>query len=233
MKPLYTQEEFDIAKKTDMLPCECYYCHGVFLKKKQAILRIGTSPIYENTVQYCSLQCSFDIRKTKVLLNCLQCGKEFYKFRTQIKKSPNHFCTKSCAGTYSSAHKMKGNRRSKLEQYIEAELLNIYEFEMLFNSKKIINSELDIYIPSLKIAFEINGIFHYKPIYGDVKYNKIRLNDDKKVKLCVDNNIQLYIIDASKQVNFTEKNSLEYLSIITNIIEQHVVLETTTFRLEI
>ena len=36
-----------------------------------------------------------------------------------------------------------------------------------------INSELDVYVPSLNLAFELNGIFHYEPIYGEKKLNQI------------------------------------------------------------
>jgi len=41
-----------------------------------------------------------------------------------------------------------------------------------FNKKDAINSELDIYIPSLKLAFELNGIFHYEPIFGKENFLK-------------------------------------------------------------
>lgn len=33
-----------------------------------------------------------------MLVSCLECGKEFSKQDSQIKKSPNHYCSKSCAG---------------------------------------------------------------------------------------------------------------------------------------
>jgi hypothetical protein len=90
---------------------------------------------------------------------------------------------------------------------------------ILFNDKSTINSELDIYIPSLRIAFELNGIFHYEPIFGKDKLKQINNNDNNKFQKCIANNISLCIIDISKQKHFTEKSSIIYLEIIKNIIE--------------
>jgi hypothetical protein len=66
-----------------------------------------------------------------------------------------------------------GYNRSKLEIYLEQELIKLYStLEIHFCRSDTIGSELDIYIPSLKLAFEINGIFHYKPIFGEDKLKK-------------------------------------------------------------
>lgn len=96
---------------------------------------------------------------------------------------------------------------------------------ILFNDKSTINSELDIYIPSLRIAFELNGIFHYEPIFGKDKLKQINNNDNNKFQKCIINNISLCIIDTSSQKKFKEQNSLMYLEIITNIINQAMTRE--------
>jgi hypothetical protein len=81
---------------------------------------------------------------------------------------------------------------------------------------------LDIYLPSLKLAFELNGIFHYEPIYGTEKLNQIQNNDNKKFKLCYKNEISLCIIDVSQQKYFKAQTSKKYLNIITTIINQNL-----------
>jgi len=159
--------------------------------------------------------------KNKVKLNCLNCNVIFYKYPNQYKKRKNHFCSKSCAASYNNKHKTKGTRRSKLEIWLEQQLTKQYsDLEILYNNNKIIGSELDIYIPKLKLAFELNGIFHYEPIYGDKKLNQIQNNDSNKFELCQEQNISLCIIDTSKQIYFKEKTSKKYFNIICEIINK-------------
>ena len=92
---------------------------------------------------------------------------------------------------------------------------------MIFNGKDTINSELDIYIPSLKLAFELNGIFHYEPIYGKDKLQSIKNNDTRKFQACIEKGISLCIVDSSQQKRFSPKSSQKYLDIIVNIIEDN------------
>ena len=60
------------------------------------------------------------------------------------------------------------------------------ELLILYSDKSAIESELDIYLPSLKLAIEIQGIFHYKPIFifGDLKLKQIQDNDLNKKLIC-------------------------------------------------
>lgn len=217
MKPLYKQQEFDNAKTNDKLPCQCYACNQTFYKTKSAIK-------YElknnrGEIKFCSLKCRYNSQITQMQVNCKNCNKEFYKIKAETKRSPNHFCSKSCAAIYRNAHKIQGTKRSKLEIYIEKQLTSLYpNLPIDFNKKDTINSELDIYIPSLKLAFELNGIFHYEPVFGDKKFNQIQNNDQHKFKACLERNISLCIIDVSSLKNFKENKANQFLEIITNII---------------
>ena len=131
----------------------------------------------------------------------------------------NHFCTKSCAATFNNTHKKTGTRRSKLEKWIEEQLTSLYpNLAFKFNKKDDINSELDIFIPSLKLAFELNGVFHYEPIFGKQLLEKMENNDQRKLQACLERGIELCIIDTSKQTYFKPHTSQKYLDIIINII---------------
>lgn len=132
----------------------------------------------------------------------------------------NIFCSQSCAASFNNLNKTKGTRRSKLEAYIEQELKKIYpELEIHFNSKEAINSELDIFLPSKKLAFELNGIFHYEPIHGENILRNIKNNDNRKFQACLEKGIELCIIDSSKLKYFKEENAKPYLKIVTDIID--------------
>jgi hypothetical protein len=222
MNPLYTQKEFNSCKSRGKLPLKCQYCNKIFYRTKnkvQAMVKEKTFKKYN----YCSKLCHYKSRIKQIKLLCTQCNKITYKRPFEIKKSKskNHFCSKSCAATYNNTHKTTGCRRSKLEVYLEQQLKILYpNFNILFNDKTTINSELDIYISKLKLAIELNGIFHYEPIYGQKKLSQTQNNDKRKFQACLEKNIELCIIDSSRETNFKEKHCKKYLDIITNIINQ-------------
>jgi len=169
---------------------------------------------------YCSKECCDQSQITRQEVICFQCNKNFFKRLSQIKKTKNNFCCKSCAATYNNTHKTTGTRVSKLEVWLAEQLLLLYpELEFHFNRKDAINSELDIYIPSMKLAFELNGIFHYEPIFGEAKLSQINNNDQRKFQACLENNIELCLIDTSKQKYFKAKSSQVYFDIIKDVID--------------
>jgi hypothetical protein len=199
----------------------CINCGKKILKPKHEIQKtLAGSKQCKSS--FCSISCSriYHGRGSRIV-SCTKCGKSFKKEEKEIRKSKTgrHFCSRSCSVTYHNTHKTKGTRRSKLEAWIEEQLSKLHpNLEIYFNNKDAINSELDIYIPSLKLAFELNGIFHYEPIYGEEKLASTQNNDNRKFQACLDQNIELCIIDTSGQKYFKEKSSQKYLDIITNIL---------------
>ena len=91
-----------------------------------------------------------------------------------------------------------------------------------FNKKDIIGSELDIYIPSLNLAIEVNGIFHYEPIYGVDKLHKIQANDASKAQSCLEEGVDLFVINTSSQKYVKPSTSQKYLDIINNTIKERL-----------
>ena len=141
-----------------------------------------------------------------------------------MKRSKNNFCSLSCSTTFNNKNKTTGTRRSKLEIWLESKLPILYpDIEFHFNKKDAIGSELDIYIPSLSLAFELNGIFHYEPIYGSKKLGQIQENDISKSKACHDAQIDLCIIDTSGLTYFKPDNAQKYLVIIDNVIKERLL----------
>jgi transcription elongation factor Elf1 len=169
---------------------------------------------------FCSLSCSWKHKKTSVIVKCDACGVEIEKKASQVTK--NNFCSLSCSGKYTSTHKTHGYTRSKLEAWLEKKLTKRHpELEIHYNQRTAIGMELDIYIPSIKIAFEINGPTHYKPIYGEAALKAVKDRDANRKKLSRKNNIKLIEINVSK-FNFHERKT-EELNNYLNMIEQEIM----------
>lgn len=219
MIKLYSEEDFNKAKSGEKLPLKCEYCGKTFYALKKIIK--SNEKLGKNKNRFCCNDCrNFAYGKRKKVI-CINCGKEIIKQKSEYISVNNHFCNSSCAATYNNTHKTKGNRRSKLEMYLEEILPQLFpNIDFTFNDKTAINSELDIYIPSLKLAFELNGIFHYEPIYGNNKFQRIVENDNNKFQLCQENGISLYIIDTTSQKKFKKETSEKFIEIISNIIKQ-------------
>jgi hypothetical protein len=225
MKEYYTLEDFKNdpylfgrIKPREFIKFKCPNCDTLFERIKR-----GLQPPHKMKEKgyYCTRGCAVLHENTCQVVSCKNCKKIFKKKMNDIKKTNgNNFCTKTCAVTFNNKHKKHGTRRSKLECWLEIKLQEKYtDIAFDFNQKDVINSELDIYCPKLNIAFELNGIFHYKPIYGEKKFQQIQNNDKEKIIACNAAGITLHTLDVSHIGNFSEKSSLNVLNEISKIIE--------------
>lgn len=155
-------------------------------------------------------------------VKCSQCGKEFPQPEKQ-SKSGNYFCSRTCGSKHTNANKTTGNHRSFLERWLANKLRDFYpQLEFHYNRTDAIRKELDIYIPKLKLAFELNGVFHYQPVYGTLKFANIQRHDAMKHRLCQNQGIELHCINTSSQHDFNEKSSMPFLIEISKIIDAKV-----------
>jgi hypothetical protein len=222
MKKLFDDLEYQNSKEKDLLPLECEVCSDTFFKTKITI-RNAMNPKRKESCKHCSNKCTNISKIKKVGVNCVICDKTIQRHPSQLLLYPNSFCSKSCASKYSNAHKTTGNNRSKLEIWLEEQLTLVYpNLPIDYNNRDAIKAELDIYIPSLKLAFEINGIFHYEPIFGVDKLTKTQNNDKRKIQACIENKISFCIIDTSDFKYFKPDRAKKYLEIITNIINDNL-----------
>ena len=204
---------------------------------KECCLIFKTGRTYSNHIRWKHLKteykkeiclfCSKEFRKENIIKHqtvcnqnpstfkkCKQCNNTITGYRQQ-------FCNNSCASIYNNTHKNYGTRRSKLEVWLEEKLISEYpNLEFMFNKKDVIKSELDIFIPQLNIAFEINGVYHYKNIHGPALLQRIQNNDLLKQKACKEKNIILYSIDTSMLSSFNEKAAIPFFNIIKEIINK-------------
>ncbi|MBD1937595.1 hypothetical protein [Microcoleus sp. FACHB-68] len=194
----------------------CNYCNQKFMR----FVSKYNQDVKKGWRQFCSKECHWLAQSKRKQVVCAYCGTTFIKEEIQIKQTKNNFCSRSCSASYSNRNKTKGNRRSKLEIWLESQLSIIYPaLEIHYNRKDAVNTELDIYIPSINLAIELNGIFHYAPIYGKDKLSQIQNNDQIKFQACLEKGIDLCVIDTSSVIYLKIDKAQKYLQIVTQVIE--------------
>jgi len=71
----------------------------------------------------------------------------------------------------------------------------------------------------LDFAIELNGIFHYEPIFGTEKLGKIQNNDNRKMIACYEKGIELAVIDTSSVTHMSKKSKIKYWNIVKDILD--------------
>jgi len=185
---------------TKSISLTCAYCHKTFSRSPK---QIAAGRCKKSKLAFCSPKCSYASRAKKQLVECKQCHKQFIKQFNQIQLSPNNFCGHSCAATWNNHHIERGLKRSQFEAWVQQRIVETFpELEVQYNRKKAIESELDIYIPSLKLAIEISGVHHFFPLFGQAKLEAIQRNDAEKVTACQERGIKLVVINICDMKSF-------------------------------
>lgn len=119
---------------------------------------------------------------------CKDCGREYKSDLSQVIKNKNQCCKAFC---YYKGYKFRSNLEKEIFKVVET-LLPEGEVLETGNRKIIEPYELDIFVPRLKVAIEVNGD-HWHSDYI-IKRNKGMSADEfhnMKVKLAAENGVRL------------------------------------------
>lgn len=172
---------------------------------------------------YCSRAC-VDLhrprlrRASETVAWCEHCGREFAVLARDLRKRTSRgkhiYCSNAC-----SRARLKVHRRSKLEVWLQERLTETHpSIDVRYNDRKVVGVELDIYIPSLQLAFELNGPCHYVPIYGVARFAVTQNRDKLKAERCALAGIHLCVVDVSQMGHFTVEKGLPVLGTILRAI---------------
>lgn len=181
--------------------------------KKEFMLKRG---IYKSLLRrfpnhnfYCSKIChnkSMDRGRGLIkTFTCTHCGKSFLKPARHRRNNKFTFCNMYCRASYfARQRKILGKQRSVLEQKIEEHIKHFFPFlAYVSNDRETLKGlELDFYFPDLKIAIEVNGPSHFKPIWSEESFRKTKRNDMIKRSYCKIAKIDIiYVTDILDRKN--------------------------------
>lgn len=166
------------------------------------------------------------IPKIPVELECSNCSKLFYRKYLQPNKTKKRFCSKSCQAIYANKNWNRSSRfginKSRCETILKDIILKSFpDLEILENNRTIVTGglELDLFIPSKKVAIELNGPCHFIPLFGSEELQKTQHKDLLKIKYCQENNIKFFVVNIMGIKNQT--NTLT--EVFDNQIKPHLV----------
>ncbi|MHB8132181.1 MAG: PDDEXK family nuclease [Mobilitalea sp.] len=111
-----------------------------------------------------------------------------------------------------------GNRSQSEACVISLLRFHFRKLNILPNDKSAIGKEIDIFLPDLKVALEIQGPTHQKIIYSEETFLRTLKNDEKKAILCEQANIKLIPI-------YLPEKSSDYYTFLKKEIREVVVPE--------
>jgi hypothetical protein len=101
------------------------------------------------------------------------------------------------------------------------ELTIIYpEREILYNNRELLGGlEIDIFVVDIKLAIELNGVFHYKPIHGQDRLIRCQQSDQIKESLCWQKGYELVVVNNCFINYFNEDLGRIVLDKVVGIID--------------
>jgi hypothetical protein len=186
---------------------DTFYCSSACIPKK-----IKTVKPPKTTL--CNYPKIPYITHTKIKQNivCPQCDQVFLSKEHKQTKHGKRFCSKSCRMKYFNIHHHVYSKvnTSYPENYLFSLLtaefpnLNIQKNNRTFLQCGL---ELDIFIPQLNLAIEINGPVHYKPIFGEERLATVKQKDQIKILELRSKQVQLIVLDVSELTKLRAQQS--------------------------
>lgn len=214
MKLLTSTVEFAALKRHEQAKMQCLHCRKIFLLEKYRVERA----VERGTGKYCSQTCARHARRTSREVLCANCEITFRKHGVELKRTSAHFCSRSCSAQYNNRRKKFGaTRRSKAEDYLcKLVRRDFPQLVLVQNDRSLLPSglEIDIFIPSCKLAIELNGPIHYYPLFGESKLRKIQAADVQKQLEIESIGCNLIVVDISAYGYFKKAKAMleEYYS---------------------
>lgn len=130
-------------------------------------------------------QTAIDARKQKARINWE--NKSEYEKENILKQA-------------NTAVRQAGKTGSKLEKFLFAELLRAGFVVEFHKEQSILNTKLqiDLFIPKLNVAVEVDGPSHFEPVWGDEVLKRNKKYDDKKTGLIIGKGLYLIRVKQSK-----------------------------------
>ena len=119
-----------------------------------------------------NIEQEYENSHSKITIVCNTCGNSFTKIACDHLTSPHGGCTKCFSQT------------SKFEEDVKSYIKTLCkDEEIIFNDRTILDGlEIDIYIPSLHIGFECNGLFWHSEYMGKNKFYHLHKTETAKKK---------------------------------------------------
>lgn len=214
-----TKSNFELGGS---LILNCLYCKQEVLKYKSEI-RKNPDKIF------CNSQCSANFMhltyrqpfaKT-IVLECHFCNSIFERIqhKTTQGKTGKFFCSAKCSSTYLGTQS-KNFERSFMELYIQQKIeLNFPYLTLIIGDTKQCNGlQLDLYLPELNFAIEINGPIHYINFFGDEYLKSVQERDQRKETICKNKKLLLQIVKCSGNFKISKAENHWQLEIKPTIV---------------
>lgn len=212
-----------------MVSITCKNCH-----KNKEVKHWRSKELKFFNQGFCSIKCRQEFNKNSVqIVDCPQCKKAFLPLyrATKLNTKYGSFCSKSCRMKFYNKNVKIAKSRNKsrpedlIEQKIKSDFCNLI---IKRQDRETLPSELelDIYIPEIKLAIEINGPVHYMPIYGEERLTLVKNKDATKHLEAYHLGISLLTIDVSYwQSKKTQdiKSEEAYQTIIKPLINEKIL----------